>query len=78
MSQAIAICVFLNSLDNMDFPEGLLNLYHIILKEGNKIKKCKKKWFKQHYVVYIDDPSGTGEYRFHLTPHKSWWEVIWY
>jgi len=77
MSQAITILYNLRSLANDGkLPDGMLNLYIALLKDGGHIKKYRKKWFKDHWVIHIDDPGPLrGEYKFHLTPDNSWWEV---
>ncbi|KKM20239.1 hypothetical protein LCGC14_1647400 [marine sediment metagenome] len=62
-----------------EFPSGLGYLYSIVLNHGAKIKRVKKKWFRQHYTIHVDniDSCRDGEFVFHLTPQDSWWEWVW-
>ena len=56
---------------------GIGYLYVMVLKCGAKIKKCKKKWFKQHYIIHVRMAMfSKGEYVFHLTPQDTWYEWI--
>ncbi len=52
--------------------EDMEYFYHTVLTQGHVIKSCKKKWFKQHYIVRVLRPDLFGYEDFHLTPNKTW------
>ena len=75
MSQAKAVELMLHHLEHNthQMPEALYNLYYCMLLEY-PIIKCKKKWFKKHWVIDMEEGCTQG-IKFHLTPEKMWWEV---
>ena len=58
-------------------PEAIFTMYYALLEEGGKAT-CRKKWFKNHWVVNIADSTlPECGFKFHLTPDQMWWECYW-
>ena len=66
----------LNNYYSPNIPESLQTLYYSLLEEGCTVKSCKKKWFRDHYIIQIWSESWLGYEEFHLTPEKIWWKAF--
>lgn len=67
----------LKCMNNDTVPEAMQVLYCALLQEGCKVLSCKKKWFRDHWVIKVGYPENSMDYEvFHLTPEKIWWECI--
>jgi len=76
MSQAMDIYYHARAMNyEGKMPKAIHTLYHALLIEGYKVKKCRKKWFKDHYIITVED-DHLGGFHFHLTTDGMWWECF--
>lgn len=67
----------LKCLHNDIVPEAMQVLYYTLLEEGCTVLSCKKKWFRDHWVIRVGyQELSMGYEEFHLTPGKMWWKCV--
>lgn len=73
MNQAASICLLIKStLNDSSVDTCLQGIYYALLTERYVVKKCKKRWLKQHYIIQLWDAKYLDYQEIHLTPDRSW------